>query len=187
MTTTATDSETEAATNPKARISAEGVYGEIVNFLIDEYTLLDHDQFHEWLELVTDDIEYKLPRRETRYRRDGRGFDENQSDFNDSKMTLGLRVRRNSDVSTALDRDPAPRIRRFVSNVVVHEGDAENEYAVNSAFLLLRSRFRSSEMDMLSGERVDVIRRTPDGLRLARRTIYLDQSGLGSVFSSVFV
>ena len=40
---------------------------EIEQFLYREVRLLDNRQFHEWLELLTDDVRYWMPLRSSRY------------------------------------------------------------------------------------------------------------------------
>ena len=185
MTTTA--STTEAQTTKRVRYSAEGIYGEMLNFLIDEAAMLDDDRHLEWLDQLTDDVTYKMPYRQTVYRKDGDGADDRQCHFDDDRLSLGVRARRNVESVSALDRDPLPRIRRMVTNVVVYQGDSEDEYEVTSAILLIRNRFDKTFRELLSARRVDVIRRTPDGLRLARRVITVDQGTFGSSFVNVFM
>jgi len=183
MTTTETTAEAKGA-----RVSAtQTLYGEIVDFLVDEAALLDDDLHFEWLELVTDDITYKMPVRKTLYRRDGKGFDEHSSHFDDDRLSLGLRVRRSVEIPSAYDRDPAPRIRRLVTNIVVHETEVDGEFAVTSYITLLRNRFDAANYDILSGKREDVVRRTPEGLKLCRRVVLLDQSALGAPYLNVFM
>src|SRR6266545_5950809 len=128
---TSTDSTTAVETGARVRAS-QPLYGEILDFLIDEAALLDDDKHLEWLELLADDVTYKMPVRKTLYRRDGRGFDERNAHFDDDRLSLGLRVRRSVEIVSAYDRDPAPRIRRLVTNVVVHETDEPDEWAVTS-------------------------------------------------------
>lgn len=171
----------------KVRFSADGVYGEIQNFLIDEAAMLDQDLHMEWLDLLTDDIDYKMPFRHTVYRRDGSGFGDRDFRFNDNKQTLNLRARRNTQSASALDRDPPPRIHRMISNIVVHQGDGPDLYEASSSILLMRSRFDRPVLEMLSAKRQDVVRRTPQGLKLASRVIYTDLANLGNSFLNVFM
>lgn len=183
-----TDTTTTTATTTATRISAaDPVYGEILDFLIDEADLLDQDLHLEWIELLTDDLAYYMPSRKTLYRRDGQGFNPRGAHFDDDKGSLTTRARRNVEISSAYDRDPAPRIRRLVSNVVVHEGDAPGEYAVKSSLLILRNRYEDTTSDSLSARREDVLRRTPDGFRLAQRTIFVDQALIPAPWLNVFM
>src|SRR5271170_8346639 len=101
--------------------ASDPVYGEILDFLNDEAYLLDDDQHKEWLALLTEDVSYVMPVRKTLYRRDGKGFDGSSFHFSDNLQSMTLRVRRSVEIASAYDRDPAPRIRRMISNIVVHE------------------------------------------------------------------
>jgi 3-phenylpropionate/cinnamic acid dioxygenase small subunit len=181
--------QTIATTTPTGvRVSSsEPLYGEIFDFLIDEADLLDRDLHLDWLELLTTDIHYYMPARKTLYRRDGEGFNPRGSHFDDDKGSLTLRARRNVEIASAYDRDPAPRIRRLVSNVVVREGDTADEYQVVSSILVLRNRYEEMHSDTLSARREDILRRTPEGLRVARRTILVDQAMVKATWMNVFM
>lgn len=167
--------------------ASDPAYGDILDFLNDEAALLDDDKHREWLSLLSDDAIYLMPARKTVYRRDGRGFDSDNFHFNDNRMTLDLRVRRSVEVPSAFDRDPAPRIRRQISNVVVYEGANADEYAVTSTIVLFRNRFDNPHFDILPAKREDIIRKTADGLKLAKRTVLLDQAALGASYLNVFM
>jgi 3-phenylpropionate/cinnamic acid dioxygenase small subunit len=178
-------------TTPKTgtRVKAsDPSYGDILDFLVGEAALLDDNRHLEWLDCLTDDITYKMPVRKTVYRRDGDGFDERTVHWDDDRFSLGLRVRRSAEVEAAYDRDPAPRIRRMVTNLVVHETDTPGEYAATTSLLVLRNRFDAPAYDILSAKREDVIRRDGDGTcKLARRLVLVDQTALGAVFINVFM
>lgn len=163
------------------------VYSDIVYFLHEEAAMLDEDRHREWLGVMAEDVEYRAPLRDTVYRRDGRGFDLENSHFNDDLSTLKLRVRRSVEIPSAWDRDPAPRVRRFLSNICVYQTDLADEYAVISYALVLRNRLDNPQYDMFSAKREDVIRRTREGLKLARRLVLIDQSSLGASFLNLFM
>jgi 3-phenylpropionate/cinnamic acid dioxygenase small subunit len=65
-----------------------------------------------------------------------------------------------------------------VTNIRVVSTD-EEELAVNSYLLLLRSRLDSPTFEFFSAEREDVLAREDGGLRLASRRLVVDQSTLG--------
>lgn len=178
-----TDVLTDPARTPTigARIrSTDPIFLEILELLTDEATLLDHDQYLEWIETLTEDIHYWMPLRETRYRFDGRGFSDGGSYCDDDLAALTMKAKRNAEFKYAYDRDPPPRIRRVVSNLTLFEGGKSDEFVAKSYILALKNRFDNPTYDILTAERVDVIRRTPKGLKLARRAIYVDMQVLST-------
>jgi len=97
---------TEASSKGRRVRATEEAFLLIQEFLTDEADLLDHDQHLEWVEMLTDDIQYRMPIRETRYRFDGDGFVENgDSYFNDNRLSLGLKAMR--VLGIAAPRGPA--------------------------------------------------------------------------------
>jgi len=189
MTMVETATKADPAVSVGARVKArDPIYGDILDFLIDEAALLDDDRHVEWLEGLADDVIYRMPVRKTVYRRDGDGFDGRNSHWHDNRQSLGLRVRRSVELPSAYDRDPAPRVRRMVSNLAVRETDTPGEYKATTNLLLLRNRFDAVASDMISAKREDIIRRSEDGTcKLASRLILVDQSVLGAVFINVFM
>jgi 3-phenylpropionate/cinnamic acid dioxygenase small subunit len=83
--------------------------------------------------------------------------------------------------------NPVSRTRRFITNVRVHRTDKDDEFAVTSSILLVRSRYDEDKLGLLSAERNDVIRRTDDGFRLVSRDILADQATLGLANLAVFL
>lgn len=181
--------ETATGQNTGARIHATNpAFLEILEFLTDEAALLDHDRDLEWIETLTDDVAYRMPIRETRYRFDGDGFNDEAYYYDDDRLSLGLRARRNTEFQYAYDRDPAPRVRRLVTNLTVYESDKPDEYRANSYILLVKNRFDIPTYDFLTAERQDVIRRTSVGLKLAKRDIYVDMQVLSTfTWTNVFL
>jgi 3-phenylpropionate/cinnamic acid dioxygenase small subunit len=166
---------------------ATPVCGEIANFLHFEAELLDEDLHEEWFALLADDLAYAAPGRNTLYRSDGRGYDSAHNFFYDDKASMGFRVKRSIGIEGAHDRDPPPRVRRMISNIMVHETGAPDEYFVVSSLLVLRNRYDEPQTDMMSGRREDVLRRAGGKWQIARRTILVDQANLGSIFLNVFM
>lgn len=159
---------------------------ECEQFLIKEAALLDDQQLHAWLELLTDDIEYRMPRRVTRER----GADQSETSeegflYREDRGTLETRVER-YDREYAWAENPPTRTRRIVGNVRA-EPTGESELAVQSNVILYRNFDDERDHDLLAYERDDTLRRTDDGLRLADRTILLDQSVLGTKSLSIFL
>jgi 3-phenylpropionate/cinnamic acid dioxygenase small subunit len=68
---------------------------------------------------------------------------------------------------------------------VLVDRTADGVYAVTSAFMVTRLRSHRS-YDFFTGERVDSLRREDGELKLARRTILLDQTVLKAHNLSLF-
>jgi ethylbenzene dioxygenase beta subunit len=146
---------------------------EVEQFLYREARLLDEEQWRPWLALFTPDVHYWVPGVQARHRRSGGvTYDpEAMAFFDDTLEELTRRVLR-FEQETAWSEDPATRAAHMISNVEVEAGSDANEYIVRSTFVLHRLR-NEDERYQTPGRRVDLIRRTPDGLRIARRHVYL--------------
>jgi 3-phenylpropionate/cinnamic acid dioxygenase small subunit len=147
-------------------------------FLYQEAELLDDNRVREWLELLTEDIRYEIPVRMTRERSATSVFSEQAFHMLDDYGTLRTRVER-LDTEYAWAEDPPSRTRRLVTNVRVSEADRPREHAVRSNVLIYRGRYEDLG-DLVVGERHDVLRQTDAGLRLAARTVLLDQTTLAN-------
>lgn len=162
------------ASKQTARVDRE-THWEIEQFLYQESECLDDRRLDDWLELIDEDIDYKVP---VRVSQEGR-----HSDFLDTYHlfetydTLSDRITRRSGEYAWSERPPS-RTRHFVSNVRVEPGDAEDEYEVKSNVLLYVSKGDSAKYEMLSAKREDVVVDTEDGLKIRERTAYLDISTL---------
>ena len=157
----------------------------VEDFLDDEAELLDQRRFEEWIELFTDDVEYRAPVRVMR-RIGHPDISEDIFHFDENRASLGLRVRRlGTDVAWA--EDPPSFTRRFITNVKVRWGERIDELQVRSYLLLYRSRGDRGTYDLLSGERHDLLRLHGSAFRIARRRIVLDQTALGTKNLAVFL
>ena len=154
-------------------------YLEVCQFLYYEAELLDDRRFEEWLKLLTDDIQYRMPVRVTKEKKDGPDIDESSSYFEDNLVTLTSRIARLGTKSAWAD-DPPSRTRHFISNVLVNPGASNTEYLVTSALHFVRSRGSESANDQLTGKRKDLIRRVGSELKIASRSVYLDQAVIGT-------
>lgn len=162
------------------------IYMEITRFLYHEAYLLDHRRYDDWIELLADDLVYRMPLRLTKERKDGREFSEEMAFYEETKKSLSIRVKRLSAKSAWVE-DPPSRQRHFISNISVSPGAKPNEYNVISYFSLQRSTGSSIELETLIGEREDIIRMIDGELKLASRTIYPDQTVLGTSNLSMFL
>lgn len=154
-------------------------------FLVREADVLDGQRFREWLELLTDDVVYRMPIRVTRATR----LEETVLDmchFDEDRFSLAKRVER-LETEYAWTEDPASRTRHFVTNVRTDATDLEDELLVRSNLLLFRSRGDVRDADLLSAERSDVLRRVGGTLKLARRDILVDESVLRTQNLAIFL
>jgi phthalate 3,4-dioxygenase subunit beta len=166
--------------------SGSPLYHEVVDFLYAEADLLDRGEHRAWLDLLTDDIRYVVPVRvTTAHTLDGSAL-EDMAHFDEDRYSLRKRVER-FETEHAWAEDPPSRTRHFVTNIRCREGDGDGELVAESNLLLFRSRGDVREHDLLSGRRNDTLRRTPGGLRLARREVILDESVLHTQNLAVFL
>jgi 3-phenylpropionate/cinnamic acid dioxygenase small subunit len=169
-----------------ARVSsAEPIYAEIVDFLYEEAALLDDGHFEAWLDLMTEDLTYRMPVRITTQGDDEPDDSDETQIFLDTLSSLQLRVKR-LRTGRAWAEVPRSRTRHLVSNVRVRRTANPDEFAVTSCILVYRNRGSAPTGDVLAGERRDLLRRVDGGLRLARRTILLDQAVLGTRHLGIF-
>jgi 3-phenylpropionate/cinnamic acid dioxygenase small subunit len=152
---------------------------EVLEFLYEEAALVDAGRLEEWLGLLTDDVQYRMPLRLTRERGSPTDVAREMQYFWDDRATLELRVRRlRTDFAWA--EDPPSRTRHFISNVRVAPGATPDEVYVRSYVLIYRNRGDGPQAELLSGERHDVLRREAGGWKLARREFIVDQATLGA-------
>ncbi|WP_421912029.1 aromatic-ring-hydroxylating dioxygenase subunit beta [Marinobacter sp.] len=163
-------------------------YSEIVSFLYEEAMLLDNLRLQEWSERLATDLVYTAPLRQTRLGVDHeKTFIRSVQHFHDNYRSILGRIMRLSGKS-AWAEDPPSRTRRMVTNVLVRETSVPNEFAVTSYLMMTRSRFSAEDVDVISCERRDIIRREETGeFKLARREALLDQSVLGTPNLAVFL
>ncbi|MEU9239706.1 3-phenylpropionate/cinnamic acid dioxygenase subunit beta [Streptomyces sp. NPDC048385] len=168
---------------------------EVEQFYYEEAALLDDGRYADWLDMLADDLDYWMPTRTNRLRRQqalsvaARG---EAAFYDETRESLAWRIRR-FDSGMAWSEDPPSRTRHLVTNVMVrhvdpagHDGFTENDLWVRSAFLVYRNRLEREE-NVFAGGRTDILRRTGDGgLQVARRTILLDQNILQAKNISTF-
>jgi phthalate 3,4-dioxygenase subunit beta len=152
-------------------------------FLVEEAALLDAADYPGWLDLLCEDIRYLMPVRVTTAR--GAPASNGMGHFDEDMYALRKRVQRLA-TDHAWTEDPPSRTRHFVSNIRTFRHD-EDSLRVESALLLFRSRGDTREADLISAGRADLLRETPDGLRLARREITVDEAVLRTQNLAVFL
>ncbi len=160
---------------------------EVEQFYYQEAELLDEGRYADWLEMLADDLDYWMPTRTNRLRRQqalsvaARG---EAAFYDETKDSLAWRIRR-FDSGMAWAEDPPSRTRHMVTNVQVRHADpvsepgfGDSDLVAKSAFLVYRNRLEREE-GVYAGGRTDVLRRLEDGrLLIARRQVLLDQNVL---------
>jgi 3-phenylpropionate/cinnamic acid dioxygenase small subunit len=146
--------------------------------LAHEAELLDSNRWREWLALVAEDIEYSMPVRASRNRGSHSEFSAAAGHFVDSYETLKQRLAR-LETEYAWAEDPPTRTRHHVGTVRVGAADWPRQVTAKSNLLYFRSRGAENDLDAtISAERHDLWRAGPDGLLLAQRIVYVDQTRL---------
>ncbi|MNZ37859.1 Biphenyl dioxygenase subunit beta [compost metagenome] len=163
------------------------VYNKVVTFLYEEATLLDQIRLQEWGGRLATDLVYTVPLRHTRTQSEQSAtIVRSVQHYHDDYRSIMGRILRLSGKS-AWAEDPPSRTRRLVTNVFVEETHKADEFVVTSYLLMTRNRFKDHHVDIISGERRDVLRLTADGFMLARREVILDQAVLGTPNLAVFL
>lgn len=166
---------------------------EIEEFLYDESTLLDDRRFKEWLDTLADDLRYFMPMEYNvkfgeHATRELTTRDKQMSWFNEGKWTLGKRV---EQILTGVHwaEEPLSRVCRMVSNVqltaIETNAAGQEEVDVSSRFLIYQNRCEY-EQYFFVGDRMDRMRRTADGWKLAQREIRIHQNVLLAKNLSIF-
>jgi len=172
---------------------------EVEQFLYREARLLDERRFHDWLQLLTDDIRYWMANRTNRYPKSSKAIaildparyveedltgDEELAILDETKATLAARVAR-LDTGMAWAEDPPSRTRHLIGNL--ETTPLENgEVSARTAFLVYRSHLETDHQ-LLSGSREDTLRQVDGAWKVARRTIVLDANVLLDKNLSVFL
>src|SRR6516165_273938 len=177
----------------------EDVTREVERFLYREARLLDERRFHEWLELLTDDVRYWMGSRSNRYPKSSKAIasldldryveddlprEDELAILDETKQSLSQRVAR-LDTGMAWAEDPPSRSRHLITNIEVEPGDAASEVKAYSNFMVYRSR-AETEQDFYVGARRDVLRRVAGAWKIAGRKIILDQNVLLAKNVSIF-
>ena len=153
---------------------------EIEQFLHAEAELLDERQFEQWLDLMTDDLQYSMPLRRNVAHGNHTTMENTRANeeicwFDDDKETLAKRV---AQIRTGQHwaEEPLSRVCHMISNVQILERSA-SEVTVKCRLLVYRNRLQDEE-NLFIGKRQDVLRKVGSGWKIAKRTILIDQSVL---------
>ena len=175
----------------------QDLFRSVEQFLYREARLLDERRFHEWLQLFSDDVHYRMTARSNRYPRSSKAIaildadhyvEEDDADelglFDEDIRTLTARVAR-LDTGMAWAEDPPSRTRHLITNIEVEPDSSGPEVTVHCNFIVYRSR-GEIEQDFYVGARQDRLRRVNDVWKIANRRMVLDQNVLTAKNLSVF-
>jgi len=155
-------------------------YNQVLGFLYREASLLDAIRLKEWSTLLSPELIYTVPLRQTRpMAQHAASIIRTVQHYHDDYRSIMGRIMRLTETKSAWAEDPPSRTRRLVTNVQVS--------TTGSYLLLTRSRFDSPDLDLISGERNDVLRLVDGQLKLARREVILDQAVLGTPNLAIFL
>jgi 3-phenylpropionate/cinnamic acid dioxygenase small subunit len=159
-------------------------------FYFREARLLDNRQFQQWLALVTEDIQYRVPSRvnvqvDNRARgeegmlsveRELEGADSMGCPIREENyIHLMVRVERAYKINSWAEQPPA-RTRRIVGNIELM-GRTGDEYSVLSNFHLFYSRPGNTNV-LYSGQRRDLLQASEADFKLKQREVILDYSDI---------
>lgn len=173
----------QTASSP--RVSVE----DVSRFLFEEAALLDNNQLAAWLQVLTPDVDYRVPVRIGRERTGGSGFSEQAFYLREDFGTLSTRIMR-LDSEFAWSESPPTRTRRCISNVRLgesSESERGHEVLVFNNLVVFCHRGDVAAPVILSGERQDTLRWVDGTWRLARRLVLLDSTVLGLQALSIFL
>lgn len=151
-----------------------------------EARLLDEERLSEWMEMLTDDVVYRMRLTSRRFRKDraaplavGHGYI-----FDDNRERLALRIKRLQS-GYVWAEDPPNHARRLLSNVEIEAGESSHERHVHSVLMIHRSRIDNQARMLIAG-RTDRWRNVEGRWLLARRDISLDHSTVPDTNLNVF-
>lgn len=154
---------------------------EVQEFLYREAHLLDEHRYDEWLELFTDDVEYLIPLRE---HTQGDVAPAGHPIMKDDKTMMAMRARKHETGLSHVEI-PVSMTAHLITNIVIEDGENEDEIEVLSTFLVRQARKLRDEA-WWAGRRRDRLRRVDGSWRIARREIMLDATVLPRGISIFF-
>ncbi|NIO11933.1 MAG: 3-phenylpropionate/cinnamic acid dioxygenase subunit beta [Deltaproteobacteria bacterium] len=162
---------------------ADPLYSEILHFLYLEAKLLDDRRFSEWLNLLAEDISYRMPLPLNKART--LEYSPQTEILSENIDSLRVRVNKLTTEFAWADTPPS-RTRHLIANVAIKTTNKAEQVEASSFFLLSRTRLGEPSPDLYSGERQDLVRKVNGAWRLAKRTILLDQTVVGARHLNIF-
>jgi 3-phenylpropionate/cinnamic acid dioxygenase small subunit len=161
----------DPATADTSSAAAPSAPAEVESFIRHETHLLNEERYEEWLGLLSDDFDYRLPTPQVRDDPRIRPYSDSSVLAWESVHSLRLRFERIQTDYAWADRPPAFH-RRHLTAVRVTPGVRPGEWTVQCDEIVARSRVPEGT-HMVSAVREDVVREEGGRLTLARRTVYV--------------
>jgi benzoate/toluate 1,2-dioxygenase subunit beta len=136
---------------------------EVDEFVYREARLADEGHYDEWESLWTEDGVYWVPAND-----DQIDPQTEMSIIFDNRSRIATRVKQ-LNTGKRHSQTPRSRLRRLISNIERSEADGAIEVGAN--FIVYESRERG--VTLWGGRVLYGLRRTEDGLRMARKTVLL--------------
>ena len=149
---------------------------EVEEFLYEEAALLDEWRLEEWLELLTDDVQYSVP-----------STDAPDGEPDETLFLIAddaLRVRSRVVGKTAWAENPRSRTRRMIGNVRIREAE-EGQISAASNFVV--HRVRHDRVDTYVGRYEHLLVRDNGTFRIRKRRAILDLESLHEVGKVSFI
>lgn len=167
------------------------LWWDVQQFYFKEADLLDERRFEEWLELLHEDIEYRMPLARN-MRRDAMSREYTAEGeiawFDEGITTLRQRV---AQIATGIHwaEEPASRVSHLVTNVRITEvsqGEpVGTQVNARSRFVVYQNRLQG-EVSLFVGKREDTLVRDGTEWKIRKREILLDQNVLLSKALTTF-
>lgn len=149
-------------------------------FLVYEARLFDERRYHEWLELLTEDIDYQLLSPTVQTAADAAESPAGVPLFSENLASLRSRADQLANPMFTVSENPPSRSRHFVTNIWVEKGPGVGEFAVSSNLLVYRGRGFDLPQHYFPVTRQDLLHGEGSELRLARRYAECDEHVIGS-------
>jgi len=155
------------------KMVSDAEYLEIQRFLYHEAAMLDARDYLAWLALLTDDITYQIT---TQLMRPAEEPVQRFAIVDEEAESLTMRVQQLADPKLTHAENPATLTRRFLSNFQITHGTSPNHYDVSANLLVYQNRTTGPAGGFLVGMRHDVLRRVDGALKIADRSVDLDET-----------
>ncbi len=161
----------------RSAVSDDGLHREVSEFLYREAQLLDLGRFKEWLELLDEEMRYRLVSPKLLMATPGTRATEDVTLLMDETFgSFKVRVLQLTTPTFTISENPRPFTRRYIANVLIEPDSDEGLICIHSNALVYRSRGMQMEPHLFSMSRRDGLRRVAGRLRLVRRDALLDES-----------